>query len=189
LECLLPVWGAAESSKAVEGDHRVASQGQGGTRVWEVWPWPEGIGAQACWMPISGGRGQWSTIEVPQRSRVSETSSTHHPQARARWHSRPQSSICKYPPSLPFFFCKDLFLSSHIGLFGIPFAMRIASQRCVKWHLVRNGTMLFVSQTASQDTICESLCFAKEFVDLNKSQIASQVKICEGLRFANMHFF
>ncbi|CAK9200262.1 unnamed protein product [Sphagnum troendelagicum] len=38
------------------------------------------------------------------------------------------------------------------GLFGIPFAMRIASQRCFKWRLVRKGTMLFVSQTASQDT-------------------------------------
>jgi hypothetical protein len=49
--------------------------------------------------------------------------------------------------------------------------------------------MLFVSQIASQDTVCESLRFAKEFVDLNKSQIASQVKMCEVLRFANMRFF
>ncbi len=49
--------------------------------------------------------------------------------------------------------------------------------------------MLFVSQIASQDTICESLRFAKKFVDLNKSQTASQVKICEGLCFTNMRFF
>ncbi len=74
-------------------------------------------------------------------------------------------------------------------MFGIPFAMRIASQRFVKWLLVRKGTMLFVLQTASPDTVCESLRFAKEFVDLNKSQTASQVKICEGIRFANMRFF
>ncbi len=53
----------------------------------------------------------------------------------------------------------------------------------------RKGMMLFVSQIASQDTICESLRFAKEFVDLNKSQTALQVKICEVLRFANLHFF
>ncbi len=78
---------------------------------------------------------------------------------------------------------------SHIGLFGIPFAMRITSQRCFKWRLVCKGTMLFVSQTASQDTVCESLRFAKEFVDLNKSQTTSQVKICEVLRFTNMRFF
>ncbi len=51
-------------------------------------------------MSISGGRGWWSTIEVLQGSRASETGSKHHPQARARWHSRPQSSICKYPNSL-----------------------------------------------------------------------------------------
>jgi hypothetical protein len=38
---------------------------------------------------------------------VSETGSKHHPQARARWHSRPQSSICKYRPSPPFLSCKD----------------------------------------------------------------------------------
>jgi hypothetical protein len=49
--------------------------------------------------------------------------------------------------------------------------------------------MLFVSQTTSQDTVCESLRFAKEFVDLNKLQTASQIKICKGLRFANMRFF
>jgi hypothetical protein len=49
--------------------------------------------------------------------------------------------------------------------------------------------MLFVSQTASQDTLCESLRFAKEFVDLNKSQTALQIKICKGLCFANMRFF
>ncbi len=116
MECLLPVWGVAESNKAAEGDHKAASQGQEGTRVWEVWLWPEGTGAEACRMPICGGRGRWSTIEVPQGSRASETGSTQHPQARARWHSRPQSSICKYPPSPPFiFFCKDSFLSSHIG--------------------------------------------------------------------------
>jgi hypothetical protein len=59
--------------------------------------------------------------------------------------------------------------------------MRIASQKCVKWLLVRKGTILFVSQTTSQETICESLRFAKEFVDLNKSQTALQAKICEGL--------
>ncbi len=51
--------------------------------------------------------------------------SKHHPQARARWHSRPQSSICKYPkPSPPFLSCKDShaceFLSSQTGLFAIP---------------------------------------------------------------------
>jgi hypothetical protein len=113
-------------------------------------------------MPIRGGRGQWSTIEVPQGSRASETGSTHHPQARARWHSRPQSSICKYPPSPPILFYKDSFLSSHIGLlFGIPFAMRVASQKCVKWLLVRKRTILFVSQIVSQETICENLRFAK----------------------------
>jgi hypothetical protein len=67
--------------------------------------------------------------------------------------------------------------------------MQIALQRFVKWLLVRKGTMLFISQTALQDTICKSLRFAKEFVDLNKSQTASQVKICEGIRFANMRFF
>ncbi len=44
--------------------------------------------------------------------------------------------------------------------------------------------MLFVSQTALQVTVCESLRFAKEVVDLNKLQTASQVTICEGLRFA-----
>ncbi len=124
LECLLPIWGAAESGKAVEGDHRAASQGQEGKRVWEVWPWLEGTGVEACWMPISGGRGWWSTIKVPQGSRVNETGSKHHPQARARWHSRPQSSICKYPPSPPFLSCKDShaceFLLSQIGLFAIP---------------------------------------------------------------------
>ncbi len=125
LECLLPVWGVAVRSKAVEGDHRAASQGQEGKKVWEVWPWPEGTGAEACWMPISGGRGWWSTIEVPQGSRASENGSKHHPQARARWHSRPQSSISKYPkPSPPFFSCKDShaceFLSSQTGLFAIP---------------------------------------------------------------------
>ncbi len=49
--------------------------------------------------------------------------------------------------------------------------------------------MLFVSQTTLQDTVCESLRFAKEFIDLNKSQTASQVKICKGIRFANMCFF
>jgi hypothetical protein len=57
-------------------------------------------------MPISGGWGWWSTIDIPQGSRASETSSTHHPQARARWRSRPQSSICKYPPSPPSLSCK-----------------------------------------------------------------------------------
>jgi hypothetical protein len=67
--------------------------------------------------------------------------------------------------------------------------MRIASQKCVKWLLVRKGTILFVLQTVSQETVCESLRFAKEFADLNKSQNASQAKICEGLRFANMRFF
>ncbi len=66
--------------------------------------------------------------------------------------------------------------------------MRIASQRCFKWRLVHKGMMLFVSQTVSQDIVCESLRFAKEFVDLNKSQTASQVKMCEVLRFANMCF-
>ncbi len=49
--------------------------------------------------------------------------------------------------------------------------------------------MRFVLQTASQDIVCESLRFAKEFVDLNTSQTTSQVKICEVLRFANMRFF
>jgi hypothetical protein len=63
--------------------------------------------------------------------------------------------------------------------------MQIASQKCVKWLLVRKGTILFVSQ----ETVCESMRFAKEFADLNKSQNASQAKICEGLRFANMRFF
>jgi hypothetical protein len=67
--------------------------------------------------------------------------------------------------------------------------MQTASQKCVKWLLVRKGTILFVSQSVSQETICESLCFTKEFADLNKSQNASQAKICEGLRFANMRFF
>jgi hypothetical protein len=62
--------------------------------------------------------------------------------------------------------------------------MRIASQKCIKWLLVRKGTMLSVSQT-----VCECLRFAKEFADLNKSQTASQAKICEGLRFANLRFF
>jgi hypothetical protein len=67
--------------------------------------------------------------------------------------------------------------------------MRIASQKCVKWLLVRKGTILFVSQTVSQETVYESLRFAKEFADLNKSQNASQAKICEGLCFTNMRFF
>jgi hypothetical protein len=84
-------------------------------------------------MSINGGWGWWSTIEVPQGSRVNETGSTHHPQARARWHSRPQSSICKYPPSPPFLSCKDSnkveFLSSQIVFVYDTFAMRIASQR------------------------------------------------------------
>jgi hypothetical protein len=84
-------------------------------------------------MPISGGRGWWSTIEVPQGNRASETGSTHHPQARARWHSRPQSSICKYPPSPPFFSCKDsnkveVPLSQIVSVCD-TFVMRIASQR------------------------------------------------------------
>jgi hypothetical protein len=75
-------------------------------------------------MLISGGRGWWSTIEVPQGNRASESGSKHHPQARARWHSRPQSNICKYSPSPPFLSCKDSnkveFLSSQIRLFAIP---------------------------------------------------------------------
>ncbi len=100
LTYVICIWGATESNKAAEGGHRAASQGQEGKRVWEVWPWPEGTGAEGCWMPISGGRGWWSTIEVPQGNRASETGSKHHPHARARWHSRPQSSICKYPSSL-----------------------------------------------------------------------------------------
>jgi hypothetical protein len=84
-------------------------------------------------MLISGGRHWWSTIEVLQGSTTSETSSTHHPQARAGWHSQPQSNICKYPPSPPFLSCKDSnkveFLSSQIVSVCDTFAMRIASQR------------------------------------------------------------
>ncbi len=64
-------------------------------------------------------------------------------------------------PLLQFFSAKIRFCS-HIGLlFGIPFAMRVASQKCVKWLLVRKGTILFVSQTVSQETVCENLRFAK----------------------------
>jgi hypothetical protein len=56
---------------------------------------------------------------------MSENGSKHHPQARARWHSRPQSNICKYPkPSPPFLSYKDShaceFLSSQTGFFAIP---------------------------------------------------------------------
>jgi hypothetical protein len=110
---------------------------------------------------------------------MTETGSTHHPQARARWHSRPQSSICKYPPSPPIFFCKDSFLLSHIGLlFGIPFAMRVTSQKCVKWLLVRKGTILFVSQTVSQETVCENLRFANCFArnSMRKSALRKIVR-------------
>ncbi len=77
-------------------------------------------------MSINGGRGWWSTIEVPQGSRASETCSKHHPHARPSWHSWPQSSICKYPPFPPFLSCKDLnkvtveFLSRQIWQFVIP---------------------------------------------------------------------
>ncbi len=80
-------------------------------------------------MPISGRRGWWSTIEVPQGNKASETGSKHHPQARARWHSWHQSNICKYPPSPPFLSYKDSnkveFLSSQIGLFAIPLQCKL----------------------------------------------------------------
>ncbi len=94
-------------------------------------------------MPINGGQGWLSTIEVPQGSRTSETGSKHHPQARPRWHSQPQSSICKYPPSPPFLSSKDSnkviveFLSKQIGQFGIPL-------RCVLHRKDRsNGVLAF----------------------------------------------
>ncbi len=65
--------------------------------------------------------------------RVKLVPPTYHPHARARWHSRPQSSICKYPPSPPFLSCKDSnkveFLLSQIVFVCDTFAMRIASQR------------------------------------------------------------
>ncbi len=73
-------------------------------------------------------------LEVPQGSTASETGSKHYPQARARWHSRPQSIICKYPPSPPFLTCKDLnkveFLSSQIRLFAIPLRCELHSPVC-----------------------------------------------------------
>ncbi len=79
-----------------------------------------------------------------------------------------------------FFMQRFVFVESHRTVWD-TFAMWIALQRYVKWCLFRKGTMLFVSQTTSQVTICESLRFAKEVVDLNKSQTTSQVTICEGL--------
>jgi hypothetical protein len=134
-------------------------------------------------MPISGGRGWWSTIEVPQGSRVSETGSKHHPQARARWHSRPQSNICKYLPSLPFLSCKDLnkveFLLSQIGLFAIPLW-------CELYRKDRsNGVLAFwvVIVSASQRF---KWCFGAFRYDGFVSQTALQVSVCEGLRFAKM---
>ncbi len=128
---------------------------------------------------------------------MSETGSKHHPQARPRWHSRPQSSICKYPPSPPFLSCKDSnkvtveFLLSQIGQFAIPL-------RCVLHCKDRsNGVLAFgvvIVSTLQRfkwrfgafryDGICFANCFAS--FNMRRSMLR---KMVGNLNKFFMHFY